>query len=177
MLLSSQLPSVLGASMAFCLSFSMVNPAAAQEGGDAAALDPFAEMASLADEMSAATPEAGGSIRAKRDVDPKVRARKKDKRNVEAKVEQIKRGRFPMVVLKLKVIRSAKEGPGKEFTRNASIVVMPAMATKAGQVDMADDATRINAGAFYFEHGDKVVLRPTKNTKGDLWQVDYIERK
>ncbi len=147
-------------------------PAAAQDEAD-----PLAELAALGEEMSEGGPEGGGSIRAKRDVDPAIRARKGDKRNIQAKVQSIKMGAFPAVAIKLKITKSAKDGAGKDIKRNSTIVVMPTLKIIKGHVNMKDAETLLNAGAFYLQAGDKVVVRLGKNTKGTLWQADYIERK
>ncbi len=139
--------------------------------------DPLAELAALGDAMAATGPEGGGSIRAKRDVDPKVSARKRDKRNFEGKVESIKVGGFPAVAVRVKVTRPAKEGVGKAVKRNTVVVLIPKFKVAAGEVTMSDDATRLNAGAFYLQPGDRVLVRVGENTKGSLWTAEYIERK
>ncbi len=123
-----------------------------------------------------AGPEGGGSIRAKREVDKTLMVRLKDKRNLEAKVEMVKLGRFPIVAVKLKVTRPAKEGAGKSIKRNTSIVVIPALKVDDGKISLQDSDTLLNAGAFYLKRGDKVAVRLGEQ-KGKVWMADYIERK
>ena len=137
--------------------------------------DPLAELASLGSSMADSNPEGGGSIRAKRDVDPAIAQRQKDPNNLEAKVEQLNPGKFPAVAVKLKVTKSAKEGPGKSINKNDTIVIIPKLKVDKGQVAMSDPATAINAGSFYLMAGDKVVVR-LGSQRGKVWEADYIER-
>lgn len=139
--------------------------------------DPLAELTALGDAMAAIGPEGGGSIRAKADVDPKVRARKRDKRNFDGRVDSIKVGSFPAVAVRVRVSRPAKDGPGKGLQRNALVVLVPVYKVEGGAVAMQDEATRLNAGAFYLKAGDRVVVRLGENIKDNLWQAEYIERK
>ena len=138
--------------------------------------DPLAELAALGDAIAETGPEGGGSIRAKRDIDPAIAKRMKDPRNVEGKVEVVKVGKFPAVAIKFNVTRSAKEGAGKDVPRNGSIVVLPKLKVDGGKVALADGDTLVNAGAFYLKKGDKILVRLGKN-KGKVWEAEYIERK
>ena len=141
-----------------------------------AEFDPLAELAALGDAVAEEGPEGGGSIRAKREVDKTLMARLKDKRNIEAKVEKVKLGKFPIVAVKLKITRPAKEGAGKAIKRNSSIVVVPNLKVDGGKVLLKDKDTLLNAGAFYLKRGDKVAVRLGEQ-KGKVWMADYIERK
>ena len=91
-------------------------------------------------------------------------------------MEAVKRGTFPAVALKLKVSKSAKEGVGKDIAKNSVIVVVPDLKRVAATTDFADGATVLNAGAFYVNRGDKIVVRLGKKT-GKYWTAEYIERK
>lgn len=156
---------------ALCLMLAA--PAVAQEGAD---VDPLAELAALGDAMADAGPEGGGSIRAKRNVDPEEAQRRKDKRNIEARVEQLNTGKFPAVAVKLKVLKPAKEGEGKDIKRSQTLVVVPALKIEGSSVAMEDPQTRLNAGAFYLQVGDQVLVRLGAQ-KGNVWTAEYIERK
>jgi len=162
-----------GLACAVALALVFAAPAAFAQDEE----DPLAELAALGDAMADEGPEGGGSIRAKREVDPEIAKRKKDKRNLEGKVEEIKTGKFPNVAVKIKILKAAKEGEGKKVKRNESLVVVPQLKVDAGNVAMADPGTRLNAGAFYLQVGDKVLVRLGENTKGKLWKAEYIERK
>jgi len=138
--------------------------------------DPLAELAALGDAMAEEGPEGGGSIRAKRDVDPAIAKRKGDKRNVEGKVQEIVSGKFPFVAVKIKVSRPAKEGDGSKFKKNELLVVVPKLKLEGKRVAMDDGDTRLNAGAFYLQSGDRVLVRVGAK-KGQVWEAEYIERK
>jgi hypothetical protein len=138
--------------------------------------DPLGELAAMADFLSDNGPDAGGSIRAKQEANVDRSKRLKDPRNITAKVEAVKRGVFPAVALKLKVSKSAKEGLGKDIAKNSVIVVVPDLKRVAATTDFADGATVLNAGAFYLNRGDKIVVRLGKKT-GKYWTAEYIERK
>jgi hypothetical protein len=139
--------------------------------------DPLAGLAQLGNTLAMAGPEAGGSIRAKKDADLTEAKRKSDKRNYEASVVEIKRAAFPAIALKLKVVKQPSEGDQKSaVAKNEDVVIIPELKIAGNQPDMADEATLINAGAFYLRAGDKVVLR-LKEKKDKVWVVEYIERK
>src|SRR5688572_13572181 len=86
--------------------------------------DPLAELAALGDAVASSGPEGGGSIRAKRDVDPAVAQRQGDPRNVEAKVEEVKGGKFPAVALRLKITKVGKSA-GADAKKDSSVVIVP----------------------------------------------------
>ena len=144
---------------------------------DAFVDDPLAELAALGDSVAELDPEGGGSIRAKKAVDPELMARLKDRRNLEAKVDTVKAGGFPAVAVRIKVLKPAKEGAGKQAKRNETIVLVPDFKVMGGRVDMRDHNTRINAGSYYLRKGDKVVVRLREKRKGNVWSAAYIERK
>jgi hypothetical protein len=138
--------------------------------------DPLAELAGLGDAIAATAPEGGGSIRAKRDASSDLLTRLQDNNNLQAKVEEVKNGKFPAVALRIKVIKAPAKGKVAAAAKDATLVVVPAMKVSDGRVDMADDATRINAGAYYLREGDRVMVRLGKQ-KGNMWEAEYIERK
>ncbi|MEM6733108.1 MAG: hypothetical protein AAF658_16240 [Myxococcota bacterium] len=153
------------------LALLMIGPSAeAQEG------DPLAELAALGDAMAETGPEGGGSIRAKKTADLGRTKRTKDKRNIEAQVEEVNNARFPLVAIKLKVRKAAKEGSGRDFARNDRLVVIPVMKFDGKSADLSDEATLLNAGAFYLQKGDKVFVRVGEK-RGNTWSAEYIERK
>jgi len=141
-----------------------------------AEVDPVAELASLGDSVAETAQEGGGSIRAKKDVDMSRDQRLKDVKNLEAKVEMVKVGTFPAVAVKVKVLKPAKEGAGKDVAANAILVLVPKLKVEGGKVAMGDANTRLNAGSFYLVEGDKVAIRLGAQ-KGKVWEAEYIERK
>lgn len=139
------------------------------------AADPLAELAALGQSMVIG-PEGGGSIRAKKAVDLSRMDRMQKADNLEGKVELIKTGAFPVVAVRIRVTKTAAEGAGKEIPFGASVVIVPELKVMAGHVAMNDENTRINAGAFYLQEGDKVVVRVTEQAS-KVWKAAYIERK
>ncbi len=153
------------------IALMMLGPSAeAQEG------DPLAELAALGDEMAETGPEGGGSIRAKKEADLDRTMRLKDKRNVEAQVEGVNTARFPFVAVKLKIRKPATDGAGKSVKKNSEIVVVPAMKFSGKSADLTDEATLMNAGAYYLQRGDRVMVRLGEK-KGSVWSAEYIERR
>jgi hypothetical protein len=142
----------------------------------AAEADPLAELAALGDQMTAVAPEGGGSIRAKRDVDVSKLDRLKDPENIEARVEELKMGRFPAVALRVRVVKPAQTGIAKSVKTNDSLVIFPNYKVDAGKVDFKDEGTARNAGAFFLQNGDKVIVKLDKQLK-QTWRASFIERK
>jgi len=139
--------------------------------------DPLAELSALGSALAEMDQEAGGSIRAKKAVDLGRTQRLKDPKNLQAKVVKVKQAGFPLVALVLKVSRSAKEGPGKGVKKNTQITVIPKLQKSAdGSIDLKDEATLRNAGAYYFQPGDKVALR-LSSAEGAVLEAEYLERK
>lgn len=152
----------------------LIAPSAEAQDGEM--VDPLAELAALGDEMAEVGAEGGSSIRAKKEADLGRATRMKDRRNIEAQVEEVNAARFPLVAVKLKVRKSAKEGYGKDLARNAKIVVVPQMKFAGKTADLSDEATLLNAGAYYLQRGDKVMVRLGEK-KGNAYSAEYIERK
>jgi len=142
----------------------------------AADADPLAELAALGDQMTIIAPEGGGSIRAKRDVDMSKLDRQKDPENIEARVEELKFGRFPAVALRVRVVKPAQAGVGKNEKTNESLVIFPNYKVDAGRVDFKDAGTAQNVGAFFLQSGDKVIVKLDKQLK-QTWRASSIERK
>ena len=138
--------------------------------------DPLAELAALGSAVSEKQPEAGGSIRAKKEGDVARTQRLNDAKNIEAKVDEVTTKTFPLVALKLKVQKPAKDGAGKDMKANDTVVVVPKLKVTGTAVDVTDPATQLNAGAFYLQSGDKVAVRLGAN-KGTYYEAEYIERK
>ncbi len=149
---------------------------AAEAQTPAAAADPLAELAALANDAAGAGPEGGGSIRAKKDADLTQSKRLKDPKNLEAKVDSVASKDFPLVALTVVVLAPAKEGAGKDIKKNDKIIVAPKLKVDGKAVSMSDPDTLVNAGAFYLRKGDKVAIRLGEN-KGKYWEAEYIERK
>jgi hypothetical protein len=138
--------------------------------------DPLAELSNLGNAVADTQPEAGGSIRAKKEGDVSRTQRINDAKNIEAKVDEVTTKGFPVVALRLKVQKPSKEGTGKDMKANDTLVVVPKLKVTAGAVDTKDASTQLNAGAYYLQSGDKVAVRLGEK-KGNYYEAEYIERK
>jgi len=135
--------------------------------------DPLAELSALGDEVVAAGPDAGGSIRAKRD--PPVDAVRADPCRLRARVEEVLRGRFPLAAVRVRILAPPEDGPGADLKKNDVVVVLPRLVAERGRVEMADGATARNAGAFYLSKGDRVHVRlEAKRADGVWWAVAIV---
>ncbi|MEE8408134.1 MAG: hypothetical protein V3T05_00885 [Myxococcota bacterium] len=152
---------------------------AIQDKPETVALDPLLELAELGEAAAAETdaaPQGGGSIRAKRETDLLAVSRRSDPNNSRARVESVHRGRFPLVALKIQIVRAAREGDGARHKKGDRIVVLPKLAVESGRVDMYDLETEINGGAYYLKRGDKIAVR-VGHKRSRAWSADYIERE
>jgi hypothetical protein len=96
--------------------------------------------------------------------------------NLHAKVVHLSRGRFPLVALRLRVVRPAQSGAGAEVGAGDLLVVVPALAMREQHADLRDRATELNAGAYYLRPGDRVAVRLDRRL-GATWVAGTIERK
>ena len=78
--------------------------AAAQEEGDT--FDPLEALAALGDSLlEDSADEGGSSVRARQTGDRLTQMRMKDQRNLQAKITSIRKGAFPTVALKVKILK------------------------------------------------------------------------
>jgi len=139
--------------------------------------DPAAAMAELGNQLAMENPEGGGSIRAKKDPDTSAALRKNDKKNIQARVMSVKKGTFPQVGLVLKVTKVAEDGPNKDkVKKDDQLIVVPNYKLAAKRVDLGDQPSVQNAGAFYLVDGDTVFVR-LDTLEGKIWKAGYIERR
>ena len=152
-------------------------PAAAEEptegnAADRATEDPLAELHELGETLAAMDPEGGGSIRAKRNLPPSGVT----PRRARALVTEVRRGRFPIAAVKIKILVPSGEGPGAATARNDALIVLPTYALRDGRPNMGDEATVTNAGAYYFQSGDRILVELT-DKRGAAWGAAYIARE
>jgi hypothetical protein len=145
------------------------------------ASDPLAELGGLGGAVVAMdTPEGGGSIRASKLSgvaalpggigvhDPKER--------VEAEVVTVTRAAFPLVVLKVKIRRSAKAGPLKTKLRRGKVLELPVVyATTSDGLDLRVETNRQNLVAYYLERGDRINLHVVAG-EDDVFEADWLAR-
>lgn len=126
------------------------------------------------------TPEGGGSIRASRpsgiaalpgaigDHDPKER--------IEAQVLDVQRATFPLVVLKVRVLRSARTGGLRTKLREGKVLDLPVVyAATAEGLDLRVEKNRQNLVAYYLEKGDRIALHVVAG-KDDVLEADWLAR-
>ena len=139
--------------------------------------DPISSLQELGDALLDEPDTAGGrQSAALKSRDRLSQLRLQDTRNLEARVTGIKKGSFPTVALKVKVVKAADEGAGAKVQKNQTLVVFPRLKFAAANVDLDDDPTLLNAGAYYLQRGDRVMIR-LGYQRGRVWEADYIERK
>lgn len=167
--------------------------------------DPLADLGGLGGAAVASnSPEGGGSIRASRPTDfafpsddspsaagspepapkPHVFQEHDPHERFDADVMEVRRGAYPMVVLKLRVRRAAESGVWqKEMRKGRIIEATVLLPSGTATIDLNDPAMRRNLGAFYLASGDKVALhalaKPAEKgrTQYDTINVDWIERQ
>jgi hypothetical protein len=149
-------------------------PSKAEAAEVSPAQDPLAELSALGDEVVAGGPDAGGSIRAKRD--PPVDAVRANPCRLRAKVEDVIRGRFPLAAVRVRILEPPKEGAGTELKKNDVVVVLPRVVAERGRVKMEDGATARNASAFYLSKGDRVHLLLESKRADGVWWAEAIAR-
>jgi hypothetical protein len=147
-----------------------------EEDEAAADMDFLGELASLGGAMLEGDIDAGGSIRAKRPVDRRTKKAQKDPRNIQARVEHVSLGTFPMVAVKVKITKIGAKAKSLKLKRNQNVIMVPIFKVKGKVVDFGEEDSRRNAGAYYLKRGDKVFLRLTVSNKG-IWNGHLIGRK
>lgn len=139
--------------------------------------DAASAMQAMGDQLAQENPEGGGSIRAKKEPDTAAQARKNDKRNIQARVTGVKKGAFPQIALVVKVTKPAEDGPNKDkVKKDDQLIIVPNYKMAGKTVDLADNDSVMNAGAFYLVDGDTVFVR-LDALNGKIWKAAYIERK
>ena len=115
----------------------------------------------------------GSSIRATNDKAEFEAVRGPPGQLVFGRVVKVRRARFPLVFITVKVERGPKSGDGP--AKGETIVVLPRVKSKGGVVDPADAASQLNVGAWYAQPGDRVKVRlEAKERK--VWVAKAFER-
>lgn len=145
--------------------------------------DPLGELGALgaAAVASAGSPEGGGSIRASRATEmPGAQGLQLDPHEAfEAEVVEVKRGTFPQVTLRLRVLRPATRGPLAKPLSKGRVIEGSVIYVGGGQpLDLQNADNRRNLGAFYLVAGDKVVAHAQPGAGGQFDRVglDWVER-
>jgi hypothetical protein len=83
---------------------------------------------------------------------------------------------FPQAELVVSVTRAPSGELGKTVRKGAKIKFKPVLKMKGAAVDWADENTQINAGAWYLQKGDKVLVKIGKNNNG-VYDAEIISRQ
>lgn len=137
--------------------------------------NPLEELSALGEEILAGGPDAGGSIRAKKE--PPMDALRSDPCRLRGRVEEVTLGRFPLAAVRVRILESPREGPGTELGKNDVVVVLPRLEVERGEVQMQDPGTARNASAFYLTKGDRVLARLESKRADGLWWAEVIVRE
>jgi hypothetical protein len=84
-------------------------------------------------------------------------------------------GKFPNVIVTVKVLRAPTGDLAKTVRKGASIKFKPTYKMKGADPDLSDASTQLNLGANYFEKNDKVNVKIGAETKG-VYAADVITR-
>jgi|GEM_PF-3133470 len=134
--------------------------------------DPFAGMDPGAN-SGVETPDGASSIRAKKKPSPKA---------FEGKIKAVAKSdkNFPMVTaLKIEVSKVPTDKTGANGELEAKKIYFFALKYKKtadNKVDYADESTKENVGAFFFEKNDKIVAEIAEK-KGNVYILEYVQRK
>ncbi|MBK8014684.1 MAG: hypothetical protein IPK13_25445 [Deltaproteobacteria bacterium] len=78
---------------------------------------------------------------------------------ISAKVVSVKRDRFPLVFVTVKIESMPKGNAPAGIKRGQRITVLPRVKSKKGLIDPEDKASKLNVGAWYAQPGDRVKIR------------------
>ena len=90
------------------------------------------------------------------------------------KVLRVKRARFPLVFVTLKLNTVPKGLKG--LRRGQTITVLPRVKSKNGLIDPADKTSKLNVGAWYAQQGDSVRIRLEAEKNDEVWVAAAFER-
>ena len=94
---------------------------------------------------------------------------------IRAKVIAVKRHRFPLVMVTVRLEKVPKSVKG--LRRGATITVIPRVKSRNGIIDPNDKASKLNVGAWYAQRGDKVMLRLEKPADKKVWIAAAFDRR
>jgi len=97
-----------------------------------------------------------------------------DEQVLTARVLNVRRQRFPLVFVEVKILDAPEDAPVAARRR---LLVLPRVRSTRGLVDPADDRSKVNVGAWYAKPGDRVRLvleGPTEDE--DVWLAALFQR-
>ncbi|MEM1026209.1 MAG: hypothetical protein AAGD10_18790 [Myxococcota bacterium] len=92
-----------------------------------------------------------------------------------ARVLSVRRQRFPLVFVEVKVLEAPEEAAVQAPRR---LLVLPRVRSTRGLVDPADDRSKVNVGAWYAKPGDRVRLVLESQTEDEeVWVAALFQRR
>jgi hypothetical protein len=139
-------------------------------------LDPLAALGGVGGGLAMAGPEAGGSIRAHKDM-PLPQGAFKDAGEEErftATVVSVEQKAFPEVVLTIKTKTAPESGALKIAKKKtySAVILLPGA---NGAIDYANPQCQKNLVAFFLMDGDRVELHAIK-MEGETLYIDSVKR-
>lgn len=140
-------------------------------------VDPFEELASLAATVAKNSVSGGGSIRAKRELDPELTKRLNDPRACQGRIEEKQLSEpFPQTIIKLRVRKLPAEGIAKDVKAGDLIVAIPKYKyNERRELLTQHQDNKYLLQSPYVKTGDMVAIRLIEK-RDNVWVFDYIER-
>ncbi len=116
------------------------------------------DLGALAQASLGSDDDSGSSLRAKKTaaVDKKFSDRSL---TAEGTVDSVSEAAFPDVVVKVKIVRQPSGALGEKIRKGQTIAFTPAMKKNGAALDLADEDTQLNLGAYYLKKGDTVRVK------------------
>lgn len=146
------------------------------DAGEPAGDDVDAMLANMRGGGDSEEEQSGSSIRATQAADFSAVMGKKEEL-ITAKVIDVKRQKFPLVLVTVKVSGMPKGLALPGVKAGSKLTVLPRVKSKNGIVDPADEPSQLNLGAWYVEAGDTVLLRLEKEPKDNVWVAAAFDRR
>lgn len=119
--------------------------------------------------------DSGSSLRAKKTVDL-AKLMKDQATSAQGTVVDAGGSTFPNAEITLNVTRAPTGDLGKEIRKGKKIKLKPMLKLKGKDIDWSDDNTVTNAGAWYFQKGDKIFVKLGKGA-GGAYEAELITRQ
>lgn len=119
--------------------------------------------------------DSGSSLRAKKTAN--LEAMFKDQATTaQGTIAEAGGSTFPNAEVTVSIIRAPTGELGKTVRKGAKLKFKPVLKMKGKDVDWSDANTQVNAGAWYLQKGDKVLVKIGKNN-GGVYDAEIISRQ
>ncbi|MCK6544623.1 hypothetical protein L6R52_02040 [Myxococcota bacterium] len=119
--------------------------------------------------------DSGSSLRAKKTVDL-AKLMKDQATSAQGSVVEAGGTTFPNAEITLNVTRAPTGELGKDIRKGKKIKLKPIFKMKGAAIDWSDENTVTNAGAWYFQKGDKIFVKLGKGANG-AYEAEIITRQ